>query len=181
MTNLVTGARSSRRRIQFLLTAIAVAVAVAIGLAVWPPAGAAAGLVPAGARVVTVTPVFGRDPNTSRHRLDHAFTVTDPAKVARITAILDDLPPFPVGELSCTVDNGATMRLTFRTSPGGPAVVTVLAAYTGCSVVSSPDLPNMPFLQDYTSSGQQVQQLVLAIAGVRWPYTPDVLPPLRHH
>ena len=28
------------------------------------------------------------------------------------------------------------------------------------------------------SAGQQVQQLVLAIAGVRWPYTPDVLPPL---
>jgi hypothetical protein len=27
--------------------------------------------------------------------------------------------------------------------------------------------------------GAQVQQLVLAIAGVRWPYTPDVLPPFH--
>ena len=35
-------------------------------------------------------------------------------------------------------------------------------------------------VQDYTGSGQQVQRLVLAIAGVRWPYTPDVLPPHHH-
>jgi hypothetical protein len=27
--------------------------------------------------------------------------------------------------------------------------------------------------------GAQVRQLVLAIAGVRWPYTPDVLPPFH--
>ncbi len=43
-----------------------------------------------------------------------------------------------------------------------------------------PGFPAMPFLEDYTGSGQQVQQLVLAIAGVRWPYTPDVMPPFRH-
>jgi hypothetical protein len=73
------------------------------------------------------------------------------------------------------------MRLTFRTSPGGPAIATVLAPYTGCSVVSRSDAPERPYLQDYTSSGQQVQRLVLGIAGVRWPYTPDVLPPLRQH
>jgi len=38
---------------------------------------------------------------------------------------------------------------------------------------------NMPYLVDQTSSGQQVQQLVLSTAGVRWPYTPDVLPPFH--
>ena len=72
------------------------------------------------------------------------------------------------------------MQLTFRTSLGGLAVATVLATYTGCSGISRPDAPNMPFREDQTSSGQQVQQLVLAIAGVRWPYTPDVLPPFHH-
>jgi hypothetical protein len=181
MTSLFTGARLSRRRILFLLTAIVAAAGVAIGLAVWPSGSAAAGTIPSGARVVTVTPVFGRDPNTSRHHLDHAFTITDPAKVARIAAIINGLAPFPVGELSCAEDNGAAMQLTFRTSLGGPAVSTVLATYTGCSGISSPDAPNLPFLEDYTSSGQQVQQLVLAIAGVRWPYTPDVLPRFHHH
>jgi hypothetical protein len=38
---------------------------------------------------------------------------------------------------------------------------------------------NMPYLVDQTSSGQQVQQLVHSIAGVRWQYTPDVLPSLH--
>ena len=165
----------------FLLTAIVVAAGVTIGLAVRASGSAAAGTIPSGARVVTVTPVFGRDPNTSRHHLDHAFAITDPAKVARIAAVINGLAPFPVGVLSCAEDNGAAMLLTFRTSLGGPVVATVLATYTGCSGIARPDAPNMPFLEDQTSSGQQVQQLVLAIAGVRWPYTPDVLPPFHHH
>jgi len=50
-----------------------VAAGVAFGLVAWSSAGAAAGTIPPGARVVTVTPVFGRDPNTSRHHLDHAL------------------------------------------------------------------------------------------------------------
>ena len=177
MANFLTGARLSRRRIVFPLTSIVVAVGVAIGLAVWPSADAAAATIPSGARVVTVTPVFGRDPNISRHHLDHAFTITDPAKVARIAGIINDLAPFPIGVLSCAADNRAAMRLTFRTSVGARAIATVLATYTGCSGVARPDAPNMPFLEDYTNSGQQVQRLALAIAGVRWPYTPDVLPP----
>ncbi len=181
MMNVFTGARRYRRRILLLLTAIAVTAGVVAGMAIWPPDSAAAGTIPSGARVMTVTPGFGRDPTISRHHLDHAFTITDPAKVARIAAIINGLAPFPVGMLTCTEDNGAAMRLTFRTSLGGPVVATVLATYTGCSGISSPDAPAMPFLEDYTSSGQQVQQLVLAIAGVRWPYTPDVLPPFRHH
>jgi hypothetical protein len=179
MANLLTGARLSRRRIMYLLIAAGGAAGVAAGLVVWSSAGAAAGTIPPGARVVTVTSVFGHDPNTSRHHLDRAFTVTDPAQVARIAAIINGLAPFPVGELSCAEDNGAAMKLTFRTSLRGPAVATVLATYTGCAGVSLPDAPNAPFLEDYTSSGQQVQQLVLAIAGVRWPYTPDVLPPFH--
>jgi len=169
--------RFPRRRILLLLTAIAVAAGVAIGLAVWPSGtvGTAGGTIPGGARVVTVTPVFGLDPNTRRHHLDHPFTITNPAEVARIAAIINGLGRFPMGVLSCARGNGAAMQLTFRTSQGGPAVATVLATYTGCSGVSRPD---GPLFADYTSSGQQVQQLVLSIAGVRWPCTPDVLPPL---
>lgn len=183
MTNVLTAARLSRRRLLLLLTASAIAAAVAIGLAVWP-SGAAAGtvpgqarVIPGAARVVTVTPVFGLDPNISRHHLDHAFTVTDPAKVARIAAIIDGLARFPIGVLSCVRGNGAAMKLTFRTSKRGPVVATVLATYTGCRYVSVPG-SKTPLLEDYTKSGKQVQKLVLSIAGVRWPYTPDVLPPL---
>jgi hypothetical protein len=176
MTNFLTGAR---RRMMFALTAIVAAAGAAIGLVVWTSGSAAAGTIPSGARVVTVTPVFGRDPDISRHHLDHAFTITDPAQVTRIAAIINGLAKFPTGELSCSMDNGAAMRLTFGTTLGGPVVATVLATYTGCSGIATTDAPNVPFLVDRTSSGQQVQQLVLAIAGVRWPYTPNVLPPFR--
>jgi hypothetical protein len=178
MTNFLTGARLFRRRILLLITAIAVAAGVAIGLTIWAP-GATAGTIPSGARVLTVTPTFGQDPNISRHHLDHAFTITDPAQVARIAGIINGLAPFPIGELSCAEGNGAAMQLTFRTSPDGPVVATVLATYTGCPRVWRLGAQNMPYLEDQTSSGQQVQQLVLTIAGVRWPYTPDVLPPFH--
>jgi hypothetical protein len=174
MNDYPAGARLTRRRILTLLTAGAVAAGVAIGLALWP-SGAVAGTIPGGVRVVTVTPVFGLDPNTGRHHLDHAFTITDPAKVDQIVALIDGLPRFNVADLSCARGNGAAMRLTFRTRAGGPAVATVLATYTGCPRVWLPGA-STPLLQDYTRSRQQVQQRVLAIAGVRWPYTPDALP-----
>jgi hypothetical protein len=179
MKNFLGGARHSWRRIWFLLTAIAVAAGVAIGLTVWASFDAAAATIPPGATVVTVTPVFGSDPNISRHHLDHAFTITDPAQVARIAGIINGLAPFPVNVLSCAEGNGAAMKMTFKASLSGPTLSTVLATYTGCPRVWNLAAQNMPYLVDQTSSGQQVQQLVLSIAGVRWPYTPDVLPPFH--
>jgi hypothetical protein len=60
-------------------------------LTVWASFDAAAATIPPGATVVTVTPVFGSDPNISRHHLDHAFTITDPAQVARMAGIINGL------------------------------------------------------------------------------------------
>jgi hypothetical protein len=162
-------------RFVFVLTGIAAAAA---GVVTGLTGGHAAGTIPSGARVVTVTPVFGQDPNLGRHHLDHPFTITDSARVARIEAIIDGLPPFPVNMLSCSRGNGAAMQLTFRATPAGPALATILATYTGCPRVWSPDAPDTRYLEDYTSSGQQVQHLVLSIAHVRWPYAPDALAPL---
>ena len=72
---------------------------------------------------------------------------------------------------NCPVDFGADMRLTFRTSPDGPLVARLTAGYGGCRAVPvSIEGKSMPALSGYTPSGQQVQQRVLAIAGVRWPY-----------
>ena len=34
----------------------------------------------------------------------------------------------------------------------------------------------MPALSDFTGSGQQLEQRVLAIAGVRWPHQPGAPP-----
>ena len=71
-----------------------------------------------------MTPVFGFNPNPRARRLDRAFTVTDPAKVARIVAVVNGLTRFPDGSFSCPAEFGGQMRLTFaaaraaRWSPG---------------------------------------------------------------
>jgi hypothetical protein len=143
----------------------------------WLPAKPAAERLPVGARAVTVTPVFGLQPDVRRERLDPAFTVTDRARVARIAALIDALPLFPPGEYSCPLETGAQMRLTFKTAPHGRVVARVIAPYGGCGIVTlTVGDRSMPALTDETSTGQQLQQQVLAIAGVRWPYRPGSLP-----
>ena len=140
---------------------------------VWLPARPAAERIPADARVVTITPVFGLQPVKRLERLDPVVTVTNPAKVAAIAAVIDDLSLFPLGAFSCPADFGASMKLTFRTSRDGPVVARLTAEYGGCGTVSvSIDGRSMPALSDYTGTGQQLQQRVLAIAGARWPYRP---------
>ena len=83
-----------------------------------------------------MTPVFRFNPNPRAERLDRAFTVTDPAKVARIMAVVDGLTRFPDGTFSCPAEFGGQMRLTFATRPGGPVVARLTAEYGGCGVVS---------------------------------------------
>jgi hypothetical protein len=138
---------------------------------VWLPARPAAERIPADARVVTITPLFGYQADKKLERLDPVVTVTNPARVARIATVINGLALFPAGEFSCPADFGAEMMLTFTTGPAGPVVARATAEYGGCGVLSlSIGGRSMPALSDYTDSGQQVQQEVLTIAGVRWPY-----------
>ena len=138
---------------------------------VWLPVRQAGERIPPDATVVTVTPVFGYQPDKALEPLDPAFTITNPAKVARIEAVINGLTLFPPGTFSCPADFGGQMRLTFRTSPDGPVVAQLAGEYDGCGIVSvNIDGTSMPALSDYTNSGSSLQQTVLAIAGVRWPY-----------
>jgi len=98
-------------------------------------------------------------------------------RLARRAAVINGLTLFPAGEFSCPIDFGAEMRFTFRTRPDGPVVARLNAEYCGCGVVSvSIGGTSMPALSDYAGSGAQLQQRVLAIAGVRWPYPPGAPP-----
>ena len=169
MTDILAAAGRYRRRILYVLGGVG---SVAAGLALWWPAGPSAGPIPSYVTVVTVTPVPASPPGTSPGKLDRAFTVTDPAKVARIAAVIDGLDPLPRGMDACQVDSGATMRLAFRASAAGPVVARVTAGY-GCQLVSvSAGGQVALLLGDSSGSGQLMQQQVLAIAGVRWPYLP---------
>jgi hypothetical protein len=140
---------------------------------VWLPARPVTERVPPAARVLTVTPVFGFNPAPRAERLDRAFTVTDPATVARIAAVVNGLTRFPGGAFSCPAESGGQMRLTFFTRPGGPVVTRLTAEYGGCGVVSVRiDGRDMPGLNEYPRSGPPLQQQVLAIAGASWPVEP---------
>jgi hypothetical protein len=142
---------------------------------VWLPARPAAERVPPGATVLTVTPVFGLYPDPRIERLDRAFTVTDPAKVARIAAVVNGLTRFPDGTFSCPAESGGQMRLTFRMRPGGAVAARVTAQYGGCGVVSVRIRGrDMPALSEYPQSGPRLPQRVLAIAGVSWPVEPGM-------
>jgi hypothetical protein len=138
---------------------------------VWRPARPAAEQIPSDARAVTVTPVFGLNADEHLEHQDRAFIVTDPARVARIAAVVDGLPLFPDGMMSCPNDTGAAVRLTFTTAPGGPVVARATAADGGCGGVSvTVDGWAMPALWDDPASGPPLLQRVLGIAGVNWPY-----------
>jgi hypothetical protein len=140
---------------------------------VWLPARPAAERITAGVTRITVTPVFGFNRNPRAKRLDHAFTVTDPAKVARIVALVNGLTRFPDGTFSCPADFGGQMRLTFFTRPGRRAAARLIAEYAGCGIVSVRiGGRDMPALSEYPQSGPRLPQQVLAIAGVSWPVTP---------
>ncbi|HEU5386424.1 MAG TPA: hypothetical protein VFV73_11025 [Streptosporangiaceae bacterium] len=139
----------------------------------WLPARPAAERIPPGVRAVTVTPVFGLNQDPRGDRLDHAFTVTDPAAVAKIIALADELTVFPPGARACPASFGGAMRLAFLTRPGGQVLATFTAEYGGCGSVSVVVRgKNQPALSTYTTSGPLVQDRILAIAGVRWPHQP---------
>jgi hypothetical protein len=170
MMDIRAAARPCWRCLVYLSTA---AAGIAAGLAIGLTAHPVPTRIPPGAQVVTVTPVFGESPvpGPRREKLDRAVTVTDPATVAKIAAVIDSLTRVAPGTYNCPADNGAAMQLTFRTSPGGPVIASVTAGYEGCQFVwVTVGGRTLPALDGHTSSGLPIQQRVLTIGGVGWPY-----------
>ncbi|MGH3149242.1 MAG: hypothetical protein ACRDOB_00720 [Streptosporangiaceae bacterium] len=99
----------------------------------WIPPRPAAEGVPSAAQAVTIA--VKSDMNL--HVTPPApVTVTDPARVRRIVALVDGLPLSPRGGFSCPADGGATLVLTFRAQPGGPALAVAEPGLEGCEMVS---------------------------------------------
>jgi hypothetical protein len=163
-----------RRRLVYLCAILA---GIAAGLVIGP-AARVPGRIPADALVVTVTPVFDFGSGPNRSEPDGAFTIADPVTVAKIAAVIDGLRQLPDGTYNCPAEAGSapvltSMQLTFRTAPGGPVVATVDADYVECQFAQvTVGAQTVWPLDENTSSGQLLQQQILAIAGVRWPYPP---------
>jgi len=122
MTVLAVDAGNGRADIEVL---------VSVG---WIPPRPAAEVVPAAAQAVTIAV----EPDVNlRVTAPAPMTVTDPAQVRRIAALVDSLPLSPPsGDFSCPSDGFARLVLTFRARPGGPAVAVAEPDLEGCQRVS---------------------------------------------
>ena len=133
---------------------------------VWLPAKSAAKRIPATAKVVTIAavPAIG---SVSAH--DQPVTVTDPAKVAAIAAVIDELPIFPPGSYNCPADRGGGIRLIFRATATGRALAVASGDISGCGTVAvTINGKPMSTLAQATS----MQRQVLMLAGIHWPGFP---------
>lgn len=143
----------------------------------WLPARSAASLVPAAARIVTITAVNGDVPAAAD---DHPVTITDPATVRRIAAVVNALPVEPnVVFIECGPTEGPGMQLTFRSASGGPALAVVSSHQELCSLVSL--VVGGKRMPELTGS-ETLFQRVMAVAGFTWrdfpaPDTAPTTPP----
>jgi hypothetical protein len=127
----------------------------------WQPAVPASEKVPATAKAVTISMNLGA--NQGGKKPPKPVTITDPAKVARLRALINSLPLSPPGVFSCPAGFGDALGLTFRARPAGPALAVATDMLSGCPAV---DLiiggKSQPSLDG--ASGTQI----LKIAGLSW-------------
>ena len=128
----------------------------------WQPVHPAAEIVPAAARVVTVTLKQG---GNDRSKPPGPVTITDPVTVKRLISDIDGLQLDVSGVFSCPADDGRGVQLTFRAQAGGPALAVAFADAMGCGDVTfTIHGTRQPLLQGGAALGQQA----LAEAGLKW-------------
>jgi len=141
------------------LTDIAVHVSVD-----WIGPRPAAEVVPPAAHAVTIAVTPGNPHITP----PAPVTVTDPAKVRRIVALVDGLPLSPPGVWSCPAGSDATFALTFRAKPGAPALAVAEPDLDGCGWVSFTIAGQRQPSLGSNDGGMSFAASVLRIAGLPW-------------
>jgi hypothetical protein len=135
----------------------------------WQPARPAGEKVPAAAKAVTIS----MDPglNQGGKKPPKPVTITDPAKVRALTALVNGLTPFPPGTFNCPADFGGNLTLTFRAGPGTPALAVATVDLSGCDGV---DLTiggkSQPAL---AGPGTDSAPRILKLAGLSWKIPSD--------
>ena len=130
----------------------------------WQPPRPPGDLVPSAARAVTIAEVPGAMARNKRPPAP--VTITDPAKVRRLVALIDGLPlsTFPNGA-SCPVLLGDGLSMTFRARSAGPALaIAVTGQACAGAIVFTVSGKQGPSLTDSSPPTDQI----LAIAGLPW-------------
>jgi hypothetical protein len=127
----------------------------------WQPAVPASEKVPAAAKAVTISMDLGM--NQGGKKPPKPVTITDPAKVDELKAIINSLPLTPPGVFGCPAGFGDNLVLTFRARPGSPGLAVATDLLSGCAGV------------DLTIGGKSQPELasvsgtrILGIAGLPW-------------
>lgn len=131
-----------------------------------PPAvrTAPAGPIPASAGVVTLSENLGL--NAHGKRPPAPATINSKAIAGQLAALIDAQKPFPPGRYSCPMDDGQSVTLTFRDSPGGPVVATATLATSGCQAIGiAVDGKTKP---SRGPAGRAVTAKAIKIAGLHW-------------
>lgn len=99
----------------------------------WLPARTASEMVPAAATTVTLSVV--PDDGTSNRKPPQPVTITSPAVVRRISAMVNALPVFPPGPRECGFGRGDDLVLVFQAARPGRTLATAYINGGGCQVV----------------------------------------------
>ena len=100
----------------------------------WQPARSAGEKVPAAAEAVTISMDLGL--NQGGKKPSKPVTITSPAKVSALKALINGLTLFPPGMFNCPADFGDGLVLTFRAGPGTPALAVATVDLAGCGGVN---------------------------------------------
>lgn len=101
---------------------------------IWLPTRPASEHVPARATAVTIAMDIGM--NQGSRKPPAPVTITDPAKVSKLAALINGLPR-TTGEIySCPADFGDSLTLTFRAGPQGPSLAVATVDLSGCEGVA---------------------------------------------
>jgi hypothetical protein len=129
----------------------------------WQPPRPAGELVPSAARVVTISQLPSLDPHVTRPPAP--VTVTDPAVVRRLAALVDSLQLSTIGpDASCPAPLGGGILLAFRARAGGPPLAVAQGPAACGTVQFSVGGRQQPALQITESFIPRV----LKLAGLNW-------------
>jgi hypothetical protein len=139
----------------------------------WLPARPAGDTVPATARAATVVETEGAFGQTSHGRpmpVIAQATVTDRSQVGAIAAYLNGLAVDPSGSVSSCMSPPASLTVTFRARPGGPALAEASAGVGGCDflVYAMPGRPQLGL--GGGPGGDNLFTEVDRVAGLHWKY-----------
>jgi hypothetical protein len=135
----------------------------------WTPAKPAGAVVPAAARVVTLSMNYGG--NAGGRKPPEPVTITDPVTVGKVAALVDHVPPLPSGSYSCPFADGMAFDLAFRARPGAPVLSATVLQLNGCEWVDL-TVGKHDYVLGNPGGARTIATLVLKVTGVPWKLPP---------